>query len=231
MRDLAIKKHDMKRVLVIAAHPDDEVIGGGATLARLRSEGAELFVAIVTEGWSVQYPNQPEMLEKKQQAARSALDALGGGNLFFENLPNLRLDTVPAVTVNTFLEQVVRDVKPDIVFTHHASDLNHDHRVVYQSSLVACRPWSGHMISTIYSYPTLGVSDFGGTRSEFSPNVFFDVEKFLPNKLAALKAYDMEMRPFPHPRSTEAVEAQGRIYGSLSGLNWAEAFVIIRQIY
>lgn len=221
----------MKRVLVIAAHPDDEVLGGGATLARLRSEGAELFVAIVTEGWSVQYPDQPEMLEKKQQASKAALDALGGGELFHGNLANLQLDTVPAVTVNTFLEQVVRDVKPDMVFTHHASDLNHDHRIVYQSSMVACRPWSGHLISAIYSYPILGVSDFGGTRSEFSPNVFFAVEKFLPNKLAALKAYEMEVRPFPHPRSLEAVEAQGRVYGSLCGLTWAEAFASIRQLH
>jgi LmbE family N-acetylglucosaminyl deacetylase len=220
----------MRRVLVIAAHPDDEVIGGGATLARLRSEGAELFVAIVTEGWSVQYPHQPEMLEKKQQAAHAALEALGGGKLFFGNLANLQLDTIPVVTVNTFLEQVVRDVKPDIVFTHHASDLNHDHRIVYQSSMVACRPWSDHLISAIYSYPILGVSDFGGTNSAFSPNRFFAVEKFLPHKLAALKAYDMELRPFPHPRSPEAVEAQGRVYGSLCGLTWAEAFATIRQI-
>jgi len=219
------------RVLVIAAHPDDEVIGGGATFARLRAEGAELFVAIVTEGWSVQYPNQPEMLEKKQQAAKAALDALGGGRLFFGNLANLRLDTIPVTTVNSFLEQVVRDVKPNIVFIHQAHDLNHDHRIVHQASLVACRPWAEHVISAIYSYPILGVSNFGGTRSEFSPNVFFACEKFLPNKLAALKAYAMEIRPFPHPRSKEAMEAQGRIYGSLCGLTWAEAFASVRQIH
>jgi LmbE family N-acetylglucosaminyl deacetylase len=224
-------KNSINRVLIIAAHPDDEVLGGGATFARLRAEGADLFVAIVTEGWSVQYPDQPKMQEKKQQAARAALDALGGGELFFGNLANLRLDTLPHTTVNNFIEQVVREVKPDIVFTHQASDLNHDHRIVHQASLVACRPWSSHRISLIYAYPILGVSAFGGTQLEFSPTVFFACEAFLPHKLAALEAYAMEKRPFPHPRSPEAIEAQGRLYGSLCGVNWAEGFVSVRQVY
>ena len=219
------------RVLAIAAHPDDEVLGCGGTLARLSDEGAELFVAIVTEGWTVQYPDKPDMEGKKQQAARRALDALGGGELFFGNLANLRLDTIPLVTINSFLEQVVHDVKPDLVFTHHADDLNHDHRIVYQSSMVACRPWVKHRISAIHTYPILGVSDFGGTRSTFSPNVFFSCETFLPNKLAAMEAYSMEVRNFPHPRSHEAIEAQGKIYGTLCGVTWAEAFASVRQIY
>lgn len=221
----------MVRVLVIAAHPDDEVLGCGATLARLKTEGAELFVAIVSEGWSVQYPGQPEMLEKKQQAAQNAINALGGGKVFFGNLPNLRLDTIPVITVNSFLEQIVQEVKPNIVFTHQAHDLNHDHRIVHQASLVACRPWSEHVISAIFSYPILGVSNFGNTRPEFSPNVFFECEKFYPSKIAALEAYSMEIRPFPHPRSPEAIEAQGRIYGSLCDSTWAEAFTLIRQVY
>jgi len=219
------------RVLVIAAHPDDEVLGAGATLARLKEEGAELFVAIVTEGWTVQYPDQPDMQGEKQQAARAALDALGGGELFFGNLANLRLDTIPLTTINTFLEQVVHEVRPDMVLIHHADDLNHDHSIVHQSSMVACRPWFKHRISAIYTYPILGVSDFGGTHPTFSPNVFFACENFLPHKLAAMEAYAMEIRNFPHPRSHETIEAQGKIYGSLCGVTWAEAFSSIRQIY
>lgn len=219
------------RVLIIAAHPDDEVLGGGATYARLRAEGAELFVAIVAEGWSVQYPDQPEMREKKQQAARAALEVLGGGEVFFGDLPNLRLDTLPLTTVNGFLEQVVREVRPDWVFTHQADDLNHDHRIVHQATLVACRPWNDWRISGIFAYPILGVSDFGGTRAGFAPDVFFECEAYLPRKLAALEAYSMEKRPFPHPRSPEAIAAQGQLFGAQCGVTWAEAFVSVRQVY
>lgn len=218
----------MTSVLVIAAHPDDEVLGAGATLARLRADGRELHVAIVTEGSSSQYPDRPELVEAKKDAARAAVEALGGGHVHFGDLPDMRLDTVPLITVNAFLERVVREVRPTTVFTHHRSDLNRDHRVVYEASLVACRPTPAHRIDDLYAYDVLGVAGFGGVRPDFSPQVFFPGEAFLPKKIAALHAYDIEMRPFPHPRSPEAIEAQGRVYGALSGTPWAEAFEVIR---
>jgi len=220
----------MVRVLAIAAHPDDEVLGAGATLARLRSEGAELHVAIVTEGSTAQYPGRPDVVATKREQARRALDALGGGDLHFGNLPDMQLDTVPLLEVNAFIEGVVRKVKPTLVLTHHSNDLNRDHRIVHEGSVVACRPTSSHRIAQILAYDVLGVTNFGGTAVGFTPNMFFEGESFLEQKLLALEAYDIEVRAFPHPRSREALEAQGRVYGSLCGVRWAEAFQVLRVL-
>jgi LmbE family N-acetylglucosaminyl deacetylase len=219
----------MKRVLVIAAHPDDEVLGAGATIARLAREGAEVHVAIVTEGCSAQYPGRPDLILVKQTQARSALDILGGGELHFGGLPDMKLDTVPLVEVNRFLEEVVTRVDPDIVFTHHAHDLNRDHRVVHEASMIACRPDARRPVRALYAYDVLGVTNFGGVAPSFTPNVFFEAHAFLDHKVRALRAYDVEIRPFPHPRSPEGLEAQGRVYGVLSGTLWAEAFQVIRD--
>lgn len=220
----------MTTLLVIAAHPDDEVLGAGATMAKLNREGADVHVAIVTEGCSAQYPGRPELIEEKKRAARKALDVLGGGTLHFGDLPDMKLDTVPLVTINAFLERVVREVKPTIVMTHHRADLNRDHRAVHEASLVACRPTPAHRVRELLAYDVLGVSGFGGVRPELTPQVFHDAGAFLERKVEALLAYDLEVRPFPHPRSREALEAQGRVYGALSGLPWAEAFEVIRFV-
>lgn len=218
------------RVLIIAAHPDDEVLGPGATAARLRAEGADLHVAIVTEGSSTQYPGRPDLIEAKKVAARNALEALGGGTLHFGDLPDMKLDTLPLVVVNAFLEGVVRTVRPDVVFTHHAADLNRDHRIVHEASLVACRPTPTHVIREVYAYEILGVTDFGGTQASFVPRTYFEAESFVERKLAALAAYDVEVRAFPHPRSAEALTAHGRTRGAQCGQKFAEAFEVVRAI-
>lgn len=219
----------MSVVLVIAAHPDDEVLGPGATMARLAAEGHEIHVAIVTEGSTTQYPGQPEMVALKKAQARAALDALGGGTLHFGELPDMKLDTVPLVAVNAFVEGVVRRVEPTIVFTHHHADLNRDHRVVHEASVVACRPGPSSSIERVLAYDVLGVTNFGGTTASFLPNVFYDGFDYVERKLAALRAYDVEVRPFPHPRSPEALEAQGKVAGALAGLRWAEGFQLVRE--
>jgi LmbE family N-acetylglucosaminyl deacetylase len=212
-------------VLAIAAHPDDEVLGPGAALASLRAAGAEIHVAIVTEGSSAQYPNRPELIIAKREQARNALNALGGGTLHFGDLPDMRLDTVPLVTVNAFLERVVASTRPEIVFTHHHDDLNRDHRIVHEASVVACRPSAD--VRELLAYEVLGVTNFGGTRASFQPNVFYRVDS-VQAKVEALRAYDLELRAFPHPRSPEALEAHARVNGALCGARFAEAFHAIR---
>ena len=220
----------IKRVLVIAAHPDDEVLGAGATMARLASEGAKVHVAIVTEGCSAQYPGRPDLVAVKQTQARAALAILGGHDVHFGGLPDMRLDTVPLIEVNRFLEDIVQALAPDVVFTHHAHDLNRDHRVVHEASLVACRSDARRPVRAIYAYDVLGVTNFGGIAPTFTPNTFFEAEAYAGRKARALEAYDIEVRPFPHPRSREGLDAQGRVYGVLSGTRWAEAFQVLRDV-
>ena len=217
-------------VLVLAAHPDDEVLGAGATIARMSASGARIHVAIVTDGSTSQYPNRPDLVALKRVQARAALDALGGGTLHFGDLPDMRLDTVPLVEVNRFIEGVVRAVKPDIVFTHHGGDLNRDHRVVHEASVIACRPSPAQTVKQLLAYDVLGVANFGGTSISFRPQIFFEGDAFRTKKTNALLAYDLEVRPYPHPRSPEAIDAQGRVYGVLSGALWAEAFELIREV-
>jgi LmbE family N-acetylglucosaminyl deacetylase len=220
----------MTTALVIAAHPDDEVLGAGATIASLRHAGVDVHVAIVTDGSSTQYPGRRDLLEAKRNQARLALEALGGGTLHFGDLPDMKLDTVPLVSVNAFLEPIVKRVAPQLVLTHHAQDLNRDHRIVHEATIVCCRPSPTSAIREILAYDVLGVTNFGGTTTSFRPNVFYACEEQLPHKLAALAAYDLEVRPFPHPRSQAALEAQGRVYGALCGRAWAEAFEVVRVV-
>jgi len=220
----------MTSALVIGAHPDDEVLGAGATIARLASEGVDVHVAIVTDGCSTQYPGQPELIAEKKVAAKRALEILGGKTIHFGDLPDMKLDTLPLVEVNAFLERVVATIRPEIVFTHNATDLNRDHRIVHEASLVACRAFAGSSIREMMAYDVLGVTNFAGVSSAFLPDVFYACEAFLARKIAALHAYSVEVRAFPHPRSPEAIEAQGRVYGVLSGTSWAEAFTTIRSV-
>lgn len=223
------------RILVIAAHPDDEVYGMGGTMAKLSSQGHEVHVLIVTDGCTAQYANRPdlpEIIEKKRREALKANDILGVKQVHFGTFPDMRLDTVPHVEINCLIEETVNAVEPDVVYTHFYGDVNLDHQMVYRSTLVAVRPVPGQCVRELYCYRVPSSTEWSPQvgHTAFLPNIMEEIEDYTEAKERALLAYQTEARPYPHPRSAQYVRETDRARGLEWGLGPAEAFWQIRRI-
>ncbi|MBN1574478.1 MAG: PIG-L family deacetylase [Deltaproteobacteria bacterium] len=223
-------------ILVLAAHPDDEVLGCGATIAKLADEKHDVFIAILGEGITSRYQDREKvdksLLRGIQDCSRNAAGILNAKDVFFYDLPDNRFDTVPLLEVIKIIEDLAGKVEPDIVFTHHGGDLNIDHVIVHRATLTALRPVSKKVISRICSYEVPSSTEWAFNQFEpyFRPNMFVDVSNTLERKIEAIKAYDTEIRQFPHPRSPEALRSIANRWGSTAGLEAAEAFEIIRLV-
>ncbi len=213
------------KILIIGAHPDDEIYGCGGTIAKLASEGNEVSVLIVTEGSTAQYADK-KLIAKKREEAEEAKKILGVKNYYFGDFPDMKLDTVPHVEINRFISEHISKFMPDWVFTHSPYDLNRDHQAVFHSTLVAARPQVEH-IKKILSYEVPSTSELG--IRPFDPNVYVDISPYMVKKIAAIKAYKTELRSYPHGRSPEAVESLGRYRGYSSNCQFAEAFFLVRE--
>ena len=163
-------------------------------------------------------------------AASRAAAAIGAEEPRMLGLPDNRLDTLPLLDVIKPIEAVIEAVAPEIVYTHHAGDLNVDHRIVHQATVTACRPLPGSPVRALYAFETVSSTEWQTAGETFRPQRWVDIEPFLDRKLRALNAYQAEMRPFPHARSREAVEALARVRGTAVGLKAAECFVVVREV-
>ena len=225
----------MSSVLVVAAHPDDEILGCGGVLARHAAEGDTVHVLIVAEGATSRDAHRdprgrkPELTALKAAASRAAAE-IGAEEPRMLGLPDNRLDGLPLLDVIKSIEAVVEAVAPEIVYTHHAGDLNVDHRVVHQAVVTVCRPLPSSPVSAIYAFETPSSTEWQTAGAAFRPQRWVEIEPFLGCKLRALEAYEAEMRPFPHARSFEAVEALARWRGASAGLKAAECFVVVREV-
>jgi LmbE family N-acetylglucosaminyl deacetylase len=222
------------RVLVVAAHPDDEVLGAGGTLARHAAQGDAVEVLICAQGLASRPGGATaDALEALREAARKAAAALGAHAPRFLDLPDNAMDSVPLLDVVRRVEAVVADVRPDVVYTHHASDLNVDHRLAAQAVLTACRPVPGATVRAIYAFETPSSTEWAvpGAAAPFAPSHFVDVSATMEHKVRALGAYAAELRPFPHPRSIEAVRHLAAWRGATVGCAAAEAFVALRTLW
>jgi LmbE family N-acetylglucosaminyl deacetylase len=215
-------------VLVVAAHPDDEVIGAGGTIARHAAEGAQVFIAILTEGATVQFPGDEEKIALKRRQALEVAKLLGARDVFFGEFPDQRLDVTPILEVNRFVEGVTRKVSPHVIYTHHFADLNADHRVAYEAAAVAARPFSLPSLESLlcYSVDTLGHAGQGTHRF----NVYTEIGDTLELKLKAMQVYETEVRDYPHPRSLEALRYAALRNGSAVGLGAAEVFQSMLEV-
>ena len=225
----------MASILVVAAHPDDEVLGCGGVLARHAAEGDTVHILIVAEGATSRdarrdpHGREPELAALGAAASRAAA-AIGAEEPRMLGLPDNRLDTLPLLDVIKPIEIVVEAVAPEIVYTHHAGDLNVDHRIVHQATVTACRAEPGSPVRAIYAFETVSSTEWQTAGESFRPQRWVDIGPFLDRKLRALNAYQAEMRPFPHARSHEAVEALTRVRGAAVGLRAAECFMIVREV-
>jgi LmbE family N-acetylglucosaminyl deacetylase len=224
------------KVLVIAAHPDDEVLGCGGTAARLAQEGQEVHCAILGEGMTSRHAQRNDadrgQLIALDQQARAAAVKLGIENLTLHQLPDNRLDTVPLLEVVKLVEGLVHQLKPEVIYTHHSGDLNIDHGIIHRAVLTATRPVSGRSVREIYAFEVPSSTEWAFQRIEpaFRPNVFVDITRTLEMKISAMNCYESEARKFPHPRSPEALRAIAMRWGSVCGCAAAEAFELIRSV-
>lgn len=219
-------------VLVVAAHPDDEVLGCGGTIAKLARAGETVDVLILGEGGTSRGTSQQGAVAALREAAQSAGRVLGVRRIIHLGFPDNKLDTVPLLSVIQEIEAVVRALEPDVVFTQAGGDLNIDHSILFRASLTALRPLPDTCVRRVYAYEVASSTEwaFGQFAPRFTPNTWVDIADTLDVKIAAMRCYESEVRPFPHPRSPEALEAQAKHHGASVGLNAAEAFMLVRAV-
>jgi LmbE family N-acetylglucosaminyl deacetylase len=218
------------KVLVVAAHPDDEVLGCGATMARHAAEGDEVHVLICAQGLASRGDVSDAEIAALRDAAARAAQALRTHPPRFLGYPDNAMDTVPLLEVVQHVEAVVGELQPDLVYTHHPGDLNVDHQLVTRATVTACRPLPGSGVRGLFGFEVLSSTEWSvpGLAEPFVPSHFVDVTATLERKLEALGCYASEMREFPYPRSIEAVRHLAALRGAASGFARAEAFVPLR---
>jgi LmbE family N-acetylglucosaminyl deacetylase len=219
------------RLLTVAAHPDDETLGAGGTMAWHTARGDTVWTCILADGASSRHGR----VEQQAACARAAAEVLGLDRLVLVGLPDQRLDTLSLLDVIAPIEQCIDELRPDVVLTHFPGDVNEDHRLVARATIVATRPVPGTCVQRVCSFEIPSSTDWAPPipGSVFAPNLYVDISETLDTKLTAMKAYAetyvSEVRPFPHPRSVEALRAYAQSHGAASGLLAAEPFMLLRE--
>ena len=215
----------MQKILVVAAHPDDQILGGGATFRKHVESGDEVHCLILGEGAVMHGISAEDLKQQTQEAGK----IIGFKKIYFHGFPDNRLDTVPLLDVTRIIERHIKEIQPDIVYTHHSGDLNIDHRITYQAVMTACRP-NCSTIKEIYCFETPSSTEWAFDGS-FKPNVFVEITKNqLNTKESALWCYTTEIQDYPHPRSARAMVARAEYWGQVAGVEYAEAFELVRKV-
>lgn len=227
-----------QRVLVVAAHPDDEVLGMGGTIAWHHERGDQVAVLILGEGVTARFSTRTQAharasgeLATLRRHMALAHKRLGVTKTFHRDFPDNRFDAVDLLDLVKVVEEIKQQVRPHVVYTNHTGDLNVDHRLTAEAVMAACRPVPGEMVERVLSFAVLSSTEWAPPTAgrAFLPNVFVDIGKVLERKLRAMAAYEGELRPWPHPRSLEGLQHQARLWGATSGMPAAEAFMLIRE--
>lgn len=218
------------KILVIAPHADDEVLGVGGTIARYAEEGNQVDVCVVTVGQVPMFSQ--DVISAIRNEALKAHKLLGVHESIFLELPAVLLSEIPRHEINGKLCEVINRVKPDIVYIPHFGDMHYDHTLVAQAAMVAVRPINGCKVKEVYSYETLSESEWNTPHSKntFIPNTYVNISKQLEKKEKAMECYRSQLKEFPHPRSVKALESLANLRGSTVGVNAAEAFCLLRKI-
>ena len=223
-------------MLIIAAHPDDELLGVGGTVRCLANEGVCVRALILAEGLTSRGNKRAETaqaeLKELQSNARAASSEVGYTSIDFCGLPDNRMDEIDLLDIIKIVSSYVEKYEPDTIFTHHHGDLNIDHQKTCEAVLTACRPVGKYHVERIYAFETPSSTEWNFRYNEpFCPNVFFDVTDTLEAKIKGMACYRTESALYPHPRSPEALRALGQYRGSNAGMKMAEAFELLREVF
>jgi LmbE family N-acetylglucosaminyl deacetylase len=220
-----------KSILVVVAHPDDEVLGCGGTIARHVAEGDTVEVVFMADGLTSRRDTVAAELQQREKARDQALSILGVSKFYALNFPDNRMDSVPLLDVVQGLERIIEQVRPTRVYTHHHGDLNVDHRITHQAVMTACRPVPGSSVREILAFEVMSSTEWAASGvAPFVPNTFVEIPHYLPKKLEALAAYEVEMRPAPHSRCVANIEALAKHRGNCVGVETAEGFSVVRML-
>lgn len=228
-----------KRVMLVVAHPDDELLGLGGTMHRFIKEfGVATHVVILGEGitsrsdsrdvekWSNELAIHHSNIEK-------ARNIIGYQSMYIHNLPDNRFDTIALLDIVKIVEKEKSEFKPDVIFTHHGGDVNIDHQRTFEAVVTACRPMAHEKVKTIITFETMSGTEWRASSDprHFTPNYFVEVtESDINAKIRAMECYEYEKRQYPHPRSPEALKTRAGMWGIANGVEFAEAFCIVRAI-
>ncbi|WP_455757092.1 PIG-L deacetylase family protein [Sulfurimonas sp.] len=221
-----------KKILIVAAHPDDEVLGCFGTVAKLIKSGYEAYVLLLGEGKTsrdTNKENKKDELCTLNKEMKKAHDILGIKKSFVYNFADNRFDSINLLDIVKIVSKVKNEINPDIIFTHFENDLNIDHQITYKAVLTATRPMEDESVKEIYSFEILSSTEWNYPLS-FSPDTFFDISDTLDLKLKAMKEYKSELRDYPHPRSLEGIELNAKYNGMRVGKKYVEAFKSVRAI-
>lgn len=214
----------MAKVLVIAPHADDEALGCGGTIIKHKKAGDQVAVCIITKphfpDWSQEY------IDNRIKEIQNAKEALKVDQTFQLDFKAAQVDSVAHKDLNKAIGDVIAQFEPEIIYIPYGKDLHKDHQLVFVSCLVACR----YRAIKILAYETLSETDIYPTFSEFFPNVYINVTEAMQDKIKAMQCYSSEVKAWPHPRSLEAIKICAQKRGSESGCDFAEAFVLIKEI-
>lgn len=221
-------------VLCIAAHPDDEVLGVGGTLARHAAAGEDVHVCLLSDGVTSRYADADAAeaeIQRRRDRARQACETLGASVSFY-SFPDNSFDTAPLLDIVQTIEGEIETHDPDIVYTHHYGDLNVDHELTCRATVTATRPLADSGIDRVLAFETLSASEWSVPEpsNAFQPTSFVDVADSLDTKLEALSEYERELREPPHPRTVETVRKNTEVWGAKAGLDAAEPFELLREV-
>jgi LmbE family N-acetylglucosaminyl deacetylase len=227
--------YTFKKILVIASHPDDEVLGCGGTIAKYVKSGADVQIAFLADGVNSRIGDKESLkqeLIQRRDCAQKACKILGVTQIIFCDFPDNEMDKVSLLTITRKVEELIGNFSPDTIFTHHIGDVNVDHQLTHKAVVTACRPQIGKSVRNIFTFETPSSTEWQFPHSApiFAPNCFIDITSTLDLKLKALDAYAFEMRGWPHPRSIKGVEHLVRWHGASIGAEAAESFMICRSI-
>jgi len=219
-----------RNVLVIAAHSDDEALGCAGTMAKHVAAGDKMHVIFMTNGVGSRSATSISDIEHRQAAAQKAADILGVTSMKHFDFPDNKMDTVPLLDIVKSIENAINELQPEIIYTHHIGDLNIDHQITHKSVMTACRPQPGFCVKAIYAFEVLSSTEWQtpGYLS-FIPNVYIDISSYIEIKRKALEAYNEEIHQPPHSRSVDNSIRLNALRGNTIGVDYAEAFELIRM--
>ncbi|MCK4589148.1 MAG: PIG-L family deacetylase [Nanoarchaeota archaeon] len=222
---------EKNKVLVIVAHPDDEILGVGGTLIKHVNQGDDIFCLILGEGITSRDKYGQGVLEELHEHCHEAGKVIGFQEIFLLKLPDNKFDSIPLLNIVKEIEKYLEKIKPNIIYTHHDGDVNIDHQLTHEAVMVACRPCNPNCPGELYSFETLSSTEWQINKKKlFTPNIYVDIEYEINSKIKALKKYKSEVREYPHSRSVEGIKILAQFRGLESGLKYAEAFYLLREV-
>ena len=220
------------KILIVVAHPDDEVLGCFGTVAKMVKQGAEAYTLILSNGKTSRDEFEENEIATLKQEMLEANNVINIKNVFQLDFPDNSFDSVSLLEITKAIEKIKSDIKPNIIFTHHFGDMNIDHQITYQAVLTATRPMCDECVKQIYSMEIPSSTEWNSYNKNniFVPNVFVDISQTINLKIQAMEKYKSELRAYPHPRSLEFIKELAKTNGIKQGIGYCEQFALVRKV-